>query len=210
MRNSQLLVGLVFAASLGFALGSCGSSSSTKGPSCLAGPTGSCTQAELDTYYGCISTQCASAIATCNGSSGPFASYSTCISKCSCTDTACRMACGQPTSACSTCEGTVTTCAFGSTCTVPACLVGGGTGGASGSVGGTSGGTGGHVGTGGSTGGLGGATGTTGTCADLLACCNAANAAVKPSCMNGYNTVMPMGDAACGQVLAGIKASVCP
>ena len=65
--------------------------------------------------------------------------------------------------------------------------------------GGTSGGTGGRAGgSGGFTGSLGGSSGTTGTCADLLACCNAANATFKATCMTEYNTVVSMGDATCG------------
>jgi len=222
VRHSQLLVGLVFAASFGFALGSCGSSSSSNsdgstpsgsGKLCPMGSTGSCTQAEIDTYDNCVFGQCGSAVTTCYGAgyqsgsfSGPCGSYGSCISKCSCTDSACKTACGQPSSDCSTCGTNIATCAFSSTCMIPACLLGG-TG-----VGGTSGGAGGHVGgAGGSAGGLGGSTGTTATCADLLACCNAANATVKPACMNGYNMAVSMGgDPTCAGVLAGIKSTVCP
>ncbi len=219
MRNSQLLIGLVFAASLGLALGSCGSSSSTNSDGSTSGTgklcpgtTGTCTQAEIETYDNCVYGQCGSAVAACYGTgyqsgsySGPCASYATCAAKCGCTDSACKTACGQPSTDCSTCQNNIGICAFGSTCTIPACLLGGS------GVGGTSGGTGGHAGgAGGSAGGLGGSTGATGTCADLLACCNAANVAVKPTCMNGYTTVMSMGDGACGQLLAQIKASVCP
>jgi hypothetical protein len=88
---------------------------------------------------------------------------------------------------------------------------GGGTGaggaGGSGGTGGSTGGSGGG-GTGGS-GGTGG--GGSGTCADLLACCNAnTNEPIRMACLSGYNTVMGQGDAACGMLLASIKATVCP
>lgn len=216
MRHSQLLVGLVFTAVLGFTLGSCGSSSPSnstgKGLTCTTGSTGTCTQAELDTYDNCIIGQCGSTLATCYGSgyqsgsfSGPCGTYGSCASKCACTDTACKTACGQPSSDCQSCLTPFTACILSSSCTIPACLFsGGGSGGTSGGAGGRTGGAGGF------TGSLGGTTGTTGTCADLLACCNAASATVKAACMNGYNSVVSSGDAACGGVLSGIKASVCP
>jgi hypothetical protein len=91
---------------------------------------------------------------------------------------------------------------------VPPCQ-GGGTGS------GGSGGTGATGGTGGSTGGAGGTGGGvdagSGTCAQLLACCNAAtNEQIKSSCLMGYNAVMGQGDSACGAVYTQIKASVCP
>ena len=74
--------------------------------------------------------------------------------------------------------------------------------------GGTSGGGGGATGSGGSTGG--GGAGGTATCADLLACCNAANdPQVKSQCMAGYNAAMDS-DAACAAILDGIKSNVCP
>jgi hypothetical protein len=221
MRHSQLLIGLVFAAVLGFAVGSCsssspstsdGSTSSGKGLTCTTGSTGTCTQAELDTYDNCIASQCGSTLATCYGSgyqsgsfSGPCGTYGSCVSKCSCTDTACKTACGQPSSACQSCLTPYTACIFSASCTIPACLLsGGGTGGTSGGAGGRTGGAGGF------TGSLGGSTGTAGTCADLLACCNAANATLKPSCMTEYNTVVSMGDATCGQLLSVIKSTFCP
>ena len=234
MRNSQLLVGLVFAASLGFGIGSCGSSSSNSdgstssgaGLTCFTGSAGSCTQAELDTYDNCVISQCGSVIATCFGSgyktgsfSGPCASYGSCVSKCNCTDSACKTACGQPASACQTCQSNIGSCALTSTCSIPACLLsGGGTGGNSGGTGGHVGGLGGFSGglggssggLGGFSGGLGGFTGGSGTCADLLACCNATSAALKSACMSGYNQVVGSGDAACGIVLSGIKSSYCP
>ncbi len=87
----------------------------------------------------------------------------------------------------------------------------GGSGGSGGTGGGGSGGAGGSSGTGGGgTGGAGGSSGG-GTCADLLACCNAATTdQIKSACMTAYNAVMGQGDAACGPVLMSLKASVCP
>jgi hypothetical protein len=213
MRHSQILVGLVFAAVLGFLVGSCGSSSpSGKGLMCPPGSTGSCTQAELDTYDNCVIGQCGSTLTTCYGSgyqsgsfSGPCGTFGSCISKCGCTDTACKTACGQPSSDCQSCLTPFTACILSSSCTLPACLLsGGGAGGTSGGAGGRTGGAGGF------TGSLGGSTGTTGTCADLLACCNAASATLKPTCMTEYNAVVSMGDATCGALLGGIKSAICP
>ena len=201
MRKIQFLIGLTFAAVLGFGLGSCGSSSSSNNP-LMCQATGSCTQAELTTYDNCIVAKCGSMSSTCN--SGPCASYSSCASKCGCNDTACRTACGQPSSACETCLGQVGACVLGANCMAPACLTGGGTGGTSGGAGSTGA-------LGGFSGGLGGSTGSGGTCADLLACCNAAtNATVKSACMSEYTTLMSSGDAACGAFLGPVKSSICP
>lgn len=100
----------------------------------------------------------------------------------------------------------------------------GGTGGASGAVGGSTGaggassaggstGAGGHAdagAVGGST-GAGGASATdagSGGCANLLACCNSANASqaqLMALCLQQYNNTKAMGDAACSNVLQMIK-----
>jgi hypothetical protein len=110
---------------------------------------------------------------------------------------------------------------------------GGGVGGARAGTGGTDGGTGAGVGGRGGTSdagadvrgdvradvsGAGGmiilvdAAGNNFTCAQLQTCCNSITvAALKTACLNGYTTVMPGGDSACGNVLAQIKANgVCP
>jgi hypothetical protein len=53
--------------------------------------------------------------------------------------------------------------------------------------------------------------GSSGTCADLLACCNAATvAAYKTACMTAYTQLLSSGDAACGLELATLKGSFCP
>jgi hypothetical protein len=53
--------------------------------------------------------------------------------------------------------------------------------------------------------------GSGGTCADLLACCNAApNDGLKNACQTLYNSDKSLGDAFCGNYLALIKASTCP
>ncbi|HEY2899510.1 MAG TPA: hypothetical protein VGL59_02960, partial [Polyangia bacterium] len=50
-----------------------------------------------------------------------------------------------------------------------------------------------------------------GTCADLLACCNAAtNDGLKSACQSFYNNDKNQGDEVCGTYLALIKPSVCP
>ena len=234
MRNSPLVVGLVFAASLGVALGSCsssssnsdgapnsdGSSSTGNGITCHSGGNGTCTQAEIDTYDNCLLGQCGSQLSTCYGSgyqsgnfSGPCASNGSCISKCSCGDSACNTACGQPSSTCVSCLSSVASCFLASTCTQPACLSAGGTGGTSGGTGGHVGGLGGSSGggIGGFTGSLGGFTGTgSGTCADLAACCNATMASLKTTCQAEYNSAVGSGDAMCGTVLSLIKQTFCP
>jgi hypothetical protein len=86
---------------------------------------------------------------------------------------------------------------------VPRCQ--GGTGGSGGSGGTGGGGTGGT----GATGGAGG-TGGGGTCADLLACCNAASEQLKPGCMMAYNAAVGQGDATCGALLTTLKSTLCP
>jgi hypothetical protein len=96
---------------------------------------------------------------------------------------------------------------------VPACQRGtGGTGGAGGTGGGGTGGGGtGGAGTGGGgTGGTGGTSGG-GTCADLLACCNAAATdALKTECRMLYDAAMPSGDMFCGAALSAGKSRYCP
>lgn len=224
MRNSPLLAGLIFAAVLGFSLGSCSSSTSTpsdgsttsgqggaKGGfmACPGGTTSGCSQAEIMPYSNCVIAACSSAFTMCYGSgyasgnfSGPCGTYGQCSSACGC-DQTCAMNCGTPPTACQTCLfNNLVPCIQSSSCQLPACA---------GGAGGTAGGTGGRAGgAGGFTGSLGGSTGTTGTCADLLACCNAASATLKPTCMTEYNTVVSMGDATCGALLSGIKSTVCP
>lgn len=92
---------------------------------------------------------------------------------------------------------------------------GGGAGGTGGTGGGGTGATGG-VGTGGTGGagtGGGGTGGTTGggTCADLLACCNAAATdALKMECRTIYDIALPSGDMFCGPALSSAKSRYCP
>jgi hypothetical protein len=92
---------------------------------------------------------------------------------------------------------------------VPPCQGGTGSGGSGG--GGGSGATG---GTGGSTGGSGGTAGGLdggGTCAQLLACCNAASSdQLKTSCITAYNQIMSQGDSACGLIYTQLKSVICP
>ena len=98
-----------------------------------------------------------------------------------------------------------------------------GTGGSAAGTGGSAAGTGGHGGVTGADAGidvLGGAGGTivipdggnNFTCADLLACCNSGTGVLMTMCLNQYNLLMPMGNTACGNFLAGIKANsnLCP
>lgn len=112
-----------------------------------------------------------------------------------------------------------TTCADLETCSqnIPPCA-GGGTGGAGGA--GATGGSGGSGATGGSTGGTGGggtggggtggADGGTATCADVLACCNAATTdQLKTACMMAYMAAMSS-EAACAAIYPALKTSVCP
>ncbi len=217
MRNTHLSVSLVFAAVLGFVLGNCGgSSSSSSGPTaCPPGGASTCTKAELAPYTNCIIGKCSSTLSTCFGpsfQSGNYggtcgATYVGCTQKCGCGDTACFLACGQPSADCAACLQTVSACVDTSACVAPTNCSGGGTGGT------TGGGAGGHIGgLGGFPGGLGGITGTSGTCADLLACCNAiANASVKAACMSEYTTLMAQGDAQCGAAVSGLRAGgACP
>ena len=106
-----------------------------------------------------------------------------------------------------------TSCDALMTCTanVPDCETGGatGTGGASGTgTGGASGtGTGGRSGT-----GTGGASGGGATCADVLACCNAAtNPTIKMACMMNYEDIKNAGDATCAAYLTPqVKSLLCP
>ncbi len=217
MRNSQLIVGLVFAAALGFGLGNCGGSSGSSGgfQACPQGSTSTCTQAELNQYSDCVLNACSSGYSACFGPgfktgsfSGPCASYAQCTSACGCNNQSCTTACGAPSQDCETClTGNLVTCILGSTCTLPACA--GGLPGVGGTAGG---GLGGHVGgTGGISGGA-GSTGASGTCADLLACCNSiATASIKAQCMSEYSLLLPMGDATCGAAVSGLRSGgLCP
>jgi hypothetical protein len=157
----------------------------------------------IDCATTCTPAMVSQKTTNCPNSSAIISATQACVNKTTCTD--------------------LTTCAAG----IPQCSSGaGGTSGGAGTSG--SAGTSGAAGTTGSggrgaagatgSGGRGaagttgtGGTGATGTCADLLACCNATtNATLKSACMTSYTTVMSMGDATCGQILAQIKSAYCP
>jgi hypothetical protein len=57
--------------------------------------------------------------------------------------------------------------------------------------------------------GVGGSGGTTGSCAQLLACCNAASATYKTACMAAYAATAP-DETSCQAAYSGIKAAYCP
>jgi hypothetical protein len=89
----------------------------------------SCSNAELDTYNNCAYAACQTEFKNCYGAgvamgnfSGPCGTFIGCTSKCGCTDIACFLACGTPSTACLTCSQAVETCRTGSSCTRPACL----------------------------------------------------------------------------------------
>jgi hypothetical protein len=156
----------------------------------------------------CSSNTSVNQTKTCTNSSAIIAAYKTCLAKTTCDEL-------------TTCESALPDCAGGGT----GGTSGGGTGGSSGGgTGGTSGGgTGGTSGggTGGTSGGTGGFTGfdgsipgfdggISGTCADLMACCNATSAQLKPACMSAYSQIVSSGDLGCAIVFSGIKATYCP
>lgn len=196
--------------------GGTGGNTSTRTAGMCAPATSTCTQAETNAYSTCLSNACNSSFAACYGPnyktgsySGPCATYLTCVSKCACGDTACEVACTMDAT-CQTCETGIFSCVLGASCTPPACYAGtSGTGGTSGGgSGGTSGGTGGFTGFDGSIPGLDG--GFSGTCANLLACCNATSAQLKPACMMAYASILSTGDTGCGIVFTEIKSTYCP
>lgn len=194
--------------------GAGGSTSGTFNPSNLActgstSQTANCTTAELEPFQTCITTSCATGLQTCYGSgfmtgqfSGPCGTYAACVGKCSCSDNACRTACGAQPTECSSClSSSLTTCAFSCLTQLPACATGGGLGGSSGGLGGSSG-------------GLGGASGTTTCLAQLAICCaGAASTALQAACAAEAQDLVSMGtvaETACGVKLAGLKATYCP
>lgn len=157
------------------------SSGRTKTGEC---PTSGCTEAEQNDYATCLTTACDAQYKDCLGSSymsgtwgGKCQAYMTCNTACSCSDTACRTACGLPSADCTACFVTLGKCTSSAACTAPKCAS------ADGGVG---------------DGGLvpDGATGK--TCADLKTCCDAiADATKKASCTAAYNQASGLGDIAC-------------
>ncbi|HEX3698066.1 MAG TPA: hypothetical protein VH374_22030 [Polyangia bacterium] len=192
-----------------------------------------CTQAEISTLTDCVANACDSDHKTCLGPgyksgtfSGPCAAHGQCTQDCKC-DMTCVAQCPQ-SSECQTCEISYASCA--SSCSIPACAGLGGDGGIPGFDGGDFDLNGFDLG-GTDLNGLPGLDGgfdvpsldlngldlglpgtdAGGTCADLLACCNAAtNDGLKNACQTVYNSDKSQGDSSCGTYLAIIKSSVCP
>ena len=223
---ARLVCGMVLSVSVslvgcGDDSGSSGSSGSKNPLDCMTSGSSSGTCKAATDYANCIETKCATQYKKCFGSdykSGKFggvcASYLQCFADAkSCTDNNC----GLPSGDCQTCLlNDLGSCQQSSGCTPASCdSTSSGTGG-KGST--TTTGTGGKgstttTGTGGkgSTTGSAGAGSSSGTCDDLMACCNkATNAQIKSACQMAYDSAKSSGDAICGMILSGIKASACP
>jgi hypothetical protein len=220
MVSARAVTAFVLAASAGFVVANCGSSSDSgsSGLGALSCPSGSnagmCTAEQNNAYANCLIGKCDTQFQACYGPgyksgtfSGPCATYLNCVTKCGCGDTACRAACTVG-SECTTCLGSVANCALSSGCALPVCNGTGGTAGAG--TGGTAGtGTGGTAGTG--TGGAGGTGGGTGNCAALNACCaSIANAQLKMACQMQAGLIQG-NDQTCAALLSSYRAAaVCP
>jgi hypothetical protein len=204
MQKARFITVFALAAAAGFTAANCGSSgdagnNGTNGMNALACPSSSssgCTAEQNKTYSDCVINACDAQYKSCLGNDyksgtfgGPCASYFSCVTKCGCTDQACRTACMIPAE-CQTCiVGQLAPCVVGAACTAPTCN--GGSGGAGGA------------------GGAGGGGGGGGTCADLAACCAAmTNAQIKMACMAQYNAVKGAGgDPACNSVVSAYRAA---
>jgi hypothetical protein len=209
MSSARVVTAFALAASVGFIVANCGGSSSSdtnsaiNNISCSMSGTSTCTAAQTKPYTDCLFSKCDAAFTACYGSgyksgtfSGPCSTYITCLSKCGCSDSACRTACGQPSAECISCETMIGTCVLSAGCMYPTCTGAAGADGAAGA-----GGAGGAGGTGG--GGSG--------CAGLTACCNAMTmAAQKAQCLQAVSGLMS-NDQACSSLLAVYRAGQqCP
>jgi hypothetical protein len=217
MVSARLVTAFVLAASVGFVIANCGGSSDSSSSSgvfsCpMNDQQSKCTAEQNKMYSDCLISKCDAQFQACYGSgyksgsfSGACGPYLTCISKCGCTDMACKSAC-TITPDCQTCiTGMLAGCALSSGCTLPVCT-GTGTGGTAGAgTGGTAGaGTGGAGGAG--TGGAGGSGGGGTGCAALSTCCAAfADAGAKMACQQAlaeFQMLGAQGDQACTQAVS--------
>ena len=176
--------------STGSSSGASGTSGGTSGGSgvnkCAGTSSSKCTSAEIQPYTDCVTSKCDAPFTQCYGAgwktgsySGPCATYITCVSGCACGDTGCITNCPRPTTECSTCLESASSCS--SPCTLPACATAGSSSGTSGSTSGTS-----------------GASGTTGkTCAQLAACCASQSGSAQMACQGAYDAIKNNGDATC-------------
>jgi hypothetical protein len=97
--------------------------------SCPTNP-GPCNQAEVNQYGLCIADRCDAAYQACFGAAyrtgtfgGVCGTYYGCVTRCGCSDNACRSGCGIAPVDCQTCIATkVAVCANNSGCARPACV----------------------------------------------------------------------------------------
>lgn len=96
-------------------------------------PAGQCDPAQVQAYGACITDACDAEYQTCYGpdyksgtySSGPCATYYTCLGKCRCGDNACLSGCGVAPSDCQLCiANKITYCVSKSACVAPSCTSG--------------------------------------------------------------------------------------
>ena len=96
---------------------------------CPSATNSTCKQSEVDDYNSCLIGRCEKEYKTCFGDAfktgsfgGPCGPWLQCTNKCSCSESACRAACGFPNDACLTClAGPAQTCQYSSGCARPAC-----------------------------------------------------------------------------------------